>query len=136
MRLRLPDGKHEELPADYLERVTLRHLQTVLAEATRGYWLRRAEQLDACHARPDDYLGEATVETIIARHERRTLAAEQCRIHARLFDHDSIDAALVAELLGWEWAEAITAAQVIDEDARAAEFERFTTAWRPAEEVA
>lgn len=90
------------LAPDYLERFTIRCLEDSLVSATRRYWLRRADELDACRVRPGDYMGNATPETVIARHDRLTLAAEQCRLHADLFDHDSVDAGLIAEILGWQ----------------------------------
>lgn len=100
----------ETLPSDYLERITLRQLQDVLAGATRDYWLRRAEILEDARPRPDDWPGRppASWAEAMERADRRqalddrlALMAEQCRVHAGLFTHDDIDADLIREVLGW-----------------------------------
>lgn len=90
------------LAPDYLERIAIRFLQDSLATATRGYWHRRADELEWCRPRRGDFHGHATTrESLQARWDRLTLQAEQCRIHGDLFAHDTIDAELIAEILGW-----------------------------------
>lgn len=100
-----------KLQDDYLERLSIRFLQDALASATRTYWLRRADELEACRSRPDDYQGlplnswdELIARSLRqqARDDRLTLMVEQCRIHAELFDHYDVDEELIAEVLGYD----------------------------------
>lgn len=89
------------LPDDYLEQFTLRMLQDALAQGTRTYWERRAAVLEAARPRLGEFHGKATREALNARHARLTADALECRRHATLFDHATIDADLLAEVLDW-----------------------------------
>lgn len=131
--IRVAGGRSIPLQADYLERITLRMLQDTLAVATSGYWERRADVLEDARPRFGDFHGAASRESLSARYDRLSLQAEQCRVHATLFDHHAVDTGLLAEMLGWESVEAIAAAQSIDEDTRAAELDRFAASWRTTE---
>lgn len=118
-----------KLEDNYLERFTLRCLQDALTSGTRTHWHRRADALEDARPRFGDFHGEASRESLRARYARLTLQAEQCRVHAELLDHDEVDAALIAELLGWPALTLIGAAIDVDEDAQRAEFEDFAASW-------
>lgn len=67
-----------------VEHFRLRVLQDALAEATSGYWLRRAKQLEEARARPEDYTGRATPQRLAARDEQLQAAIAACRHRATL----------------------------------------------------
>ncbi|MEA5155578.1 hypothetical protein [Raineyella sp.] len=92
------------LAPDYLERFTLRNLQDALTSATRRYWEARAAVLEAARPRPGDFHGNATPEALAARYARLTADAEECRRHAAILEHATVDADLIAEVLGWDLA--------------------------------
>lgn len=102
-----------DLPANYLERFTLRLLQDALAQATSGYWERRADELEACRSRPGDWPGApldswaatmARADRAQQRDDRLAADALECRRHAQLFHHHAVSPALVAEALDWPTA--------------------------------
>lgn len=92
------------LAPDYLERFTLRNLQDATVSATSSYWEARAAVLEAARPRPGDFHGEATSEALGARHARLTADALECRRHAKLFNHATVDVDLIAEVLGFDLA--------------------------------
>lgn len=65
-----------------VEHFTMRLLSDCLAEATRAYWLKRAEQLEAARPTPGDYYGNASREELSERWRRLTEMAEACRARA------------------------------------------------------
>lgn len=70
--------------ADELEQTALRLLTDALNEATRAYWLRRAETFEAARPRPGEFHGRATRADLSARWQRLTAIAQACRARAEL----------------------------------------------------
>ena len=73
-----------------IDRFAVRVVQDALAEAMARYWIRRAEVLENARWKPGDYVGRATDEEIAVRDASLTLAAENCRRHARLLAEGTI----------------------------------------------
>lgn len=88
------------LPANYLEQFTLRLLQDALAQATSGYWERRAAVLEDARPRPGEFHGRASREALRARWERLSADAQECRRHGDLFTHEDVDVDLLREVIG------------------------------------
>jgi hypothetical protein len=57
-------------------------LQDAWLQGSRGFWLRRAEQLEAARPRRGDYTGQATAEDLAACWDRLTAKAQACRARA------------------------------------------------------
>lgn len=68
--------------ADELEHTAMRLLTDALNEATRAYWLRRAEAFEAARPHPGDFHGRATRAELSARWQRLTAIAQACRARA------------------------------------------------------
>ena len=72
---------------DELEaRVQARVAHEAWLDASRSFWLRRAEQLEAARPRRGDYHGQATPDDLRAAYDRLTAAAAACRARATLCD--------------------------------------------------
>jgi hypothetical protein len=67
-----------------VEHFRRRVLQDALAEATSGYWLRRAEALERARPRVGDYPGRASAGDLVARWQELTDIALACRRAATL----------------------------------------------------
>lgn len=74
----------EELD-EYVAHFRARVLQDALASASRGFWLRRAAELEAARHRPGiDFTGRASVEELRARWTALTASAAACRARAEV----------------------------------------------------
>jgi hypothetical protein len=76
-----------------------RVIQDALSEATRAYWLRRAETFLAARPRPEDFHGNATTEDLRAQWHRLTAIADACRARAEVSLLDDL-APEVQDVLG------------------------------------
>ncbi|WP_020385894.1 hypothetical protein [Kribbella catacumbae] len=76
---------------DYeIDRFAIRTIQQCITEAMSLYWVKRAEVLEAARSKPGDFIGRATVEEIAVRDAGLTLAATNCRNHARLLAEGTV----------------------------------------------
>lgn len=75
----------------HIDQFSLRTIQQCITEAMSIYWVRRAETLEAARHREGDFTGQATPEQIRKRDAGLTLAAQNCRIHARLLAEGTVD---------------------------------------------
>lgn len=69
---------------DYLDHFQRRVLADALAEGTRAYWLRRAEQLEAARPQAGDFHGQTTLEQRREQWRRLTAMAKACRARAQV----------------------------------------------------
>lgn len=76
---------------DHLTQFGLRTIQQCITESMSIYWIGRAETLEAARYKHGDFIGQATTEEIQARDADLTLAATNCRRHAKLLDAGHID---------------------------------------------
>lgn len=67
-----------------------RVLQDALTEATRSYWLRRAETFEAAKPRPGDYFGKLTRDEVRAQWYRLDEIARACRARAEVSILDDV----------------------------------------------
>lgn len=72
--------------SDYLQHFARRVVADALNEATRAYWLRRAEQFEAAQHKPGDFVGLSSVEQIEAANAKLAEKATACRNHAQLVE--------------------------------------------------
>lgn len=80
----------------------MRVLTDCLNEATRAYWLRRAEQFEAARPRPGDFHGQSTLEDRRRRWRELTAIANACRARAEV---SVLDAAEVHPDVEAVWSE-------------------------------
>jgi len=67
------------------DQLVARILQDAMTDATRSWWLRRAEQLEAARHRPGiDWPGRASEDDLRRRWRALTEAAQACRARAEL----------------------------------------------------
>lgn len=64
---------------EYLDHFRARVMQDALAEATSGYWRRRAEAFEAARPRPGDFTGQAPPEQLTEQDRRCAEIAHACR---------------------------------------------------------
>lgn len=76
---------------DHITQFGLRTIQQCITESMSIYWIRRAETLEAARYRHGDFTGQATPEEIKARDAELTLAATNCRRHAKLLADGQLD---------------------------------------------
>ena len=69
---------------EHVEHFRARVLADALQEATRAYWHRRADALEAAMPRPGDFAGNATRAQLEAQRARLAAAALACRQRAEL----------------------------------------------------
>lgn len=81
----------------YVLHFQARVMSDALAEASAGYWRRRAEQLRRCLSRPSDFQGRATTEQIAARDARLLADIQRCMDHATLLGR--CDGEIAAEVV-------------------------------------
>lgn len=74
-------------------------LADVLVSASRAWWLRRAEEIDAAKPRPGEMHGRATRADLSARWQRLDEMARACRARAQLCVVDQSIEAEVAEVI-------------------------------------
>lgn len=82
-----------------VDQFTRRLLIDCLNDATRTYWLRRAEIFEAARPRPDEFHGASSRDTLRQQWYRLTATAAACRARAKLcgdVDHAEVE---VAEVL-------------------------------------
>jgi hypothetical protein len=67
-----------------VEHSRARFLQDALNEATRTYWLRRADTFEAAKPRVGDHFGKLTREEVRAQWHRLDQIARACRARAEV----------------------------------------------------
>lgn len=67
---------------EHVEHTSTRFLQEIVAEATAGYWHRRAEAFESSRPRAGDYPGQSTLEQRREAWRRCDQAAKACRAKA------------------------------------------------------
>lgn len=73
-----------------LDHFTKRLLTECLEAATKAFWLRRAQQLEAARPRVGEFHGQASIEDLRARWSELTEQANACRARARVAPLDEI----------------------------------------------
>jgi len=73
------------------EHFTKRLLTDCLDEATRGYWLKRAQRFEEARPRPGDFHGRATRSELRRRWQALTDIANACRARAQVAPLEEID---------------------------------------------
>lgn len=68
----------------YVLHFQARVMSDALAEASAGYWRRRADHLRSCLSRPGDFHGSATPQQIAARDARLRADIARCLTHAKV----------------------------------------------------
>lgn len=84
---------------EYVEHFHRRVLQDALNQATRTYWLRRAEQFEDAKPRLDDYHGNATRAELSRQWNLAHETAEACRRRAEAALFQDQDTELIAEIM-------------------------------------
>jgi hypothetical protein len=74
--------KMRPMSPGYVLHFQARVMSDALAEASAGYWRRRAEHLRSCLSRPSDFRGSATPEQVEARDARLRADIARCLTHA------------------------------------------------------
>lgn len=85
------------LPRVDVDQFVRRLLVDSMLEATRRYWLDRAETFEAAQSRVGDFTGLATPEQIQAQDERLSAIAQACRNAAFLCEHEDFRSIIVAQ---------------------------------------
>lgn len=85
------------LPRVDLDQFVRRLLVDCMLEATRQYWLSRADTFERAKSRVGDFTGLATAEQIQAQDDRLTAVAQACRNAASLCEHEDFRSVMVAQ---------------------------------------
>jgi hypothetical protein len=73
-----------------LDHFLFRLLQDCVREASRSYWLKRAQDFDKAKPTPADFHGQATRETLREQWYRLDEVAQACRNKASLCPFDDV----------------------------------------------
>lgn len=75
----------------HIDQFSLRTIQQCITESMSIYWIKRAQVLEDARHREGDFVGQATAEELKARDDVLTMAATNCRRHAKFLKDGVID---------------------------------------------